>query len=112
MARRGLASPLTQVGTNGGETTKVSGPALDPEGTNPVCGSSPLPAARILRCRMPASKRPVKTSPTPPSEDVAALVDPDHTDEDFLRDLEKATSDDARRKLGLPAAPDRGSTRT
>ena len=33
-------------------------------------------------------------------------IDPDHTDEDFLRDLEKATSDEARKRLGLPSAPD------
>jgi hypothetical protein len=61
---------------------------------------------------MPERKRPEKLVPTPPGEDVAALVDPEHTDDDFLRDLEKASSDDARRKLGLPSAPDRGSTKT
>jgi hypothetical protein len=57
-------------------------------------------------------KRPHKNAPTPPGEDVAALIDPEHSDEDFLADLEKASSDEARRKLGLPAVPDRGSART
>jgi hypothetical protein len=61
---------------------------------------------------MPARKRPEKTVPTPPGEDIARLIDPEHTDEDFLRDLEKASSDEARKKLGLPSAPDRGSTKT
>lgn len=61
---------------------------------------------------MPARKRPEKTKPTPPGEDVVEKLDPDHSDDDFLRDLGKATSDDARKKLGLPSAPDRGSGRT
>lgn len=60
---------------------------------------------------MPARKRPEKTKPTPPAEDVVEKVDPDHTDDDFLKDLEKASSDEARKKLGLPSAPGRGSGR-
>jgi hypothetical protein len=51
---------------------------------------------------MSAKKQP-KTAPTPPSEEVAALLDPEHTDDDFFRDLAKASSDDARRRLGLPS---------
>jgi hypothetical protein len=43
---------------------------------------------------------------------VVRKLDPDHTDEDFLRDLDKATSDEARKRLGLPSAPDRGSAKT
>jgi hypothetical protein len=61
---------------------------------------------------MPERKRPEKPEPTPPGEDVVEKLDPDHSDEDFFRDLEKATSDEARKKLGLPSAPDRGSGRT
>ena len=60
---------------------------------------------------MPARKRPEKHEPTPPGEDVAAKVDREHSDDDFLRDLEKASSNDARRKLGLPSVPDPGSPR-
>ncbi len=61
---------------------------------------------------MPAKNRPDKTEPTPPGEDVVEKIDPDHTDEDFLSDLEKATSDEARKRLGLPSAPERGSSKT
>lgn len=52
----------------------------------------------------PARKRPEKTEPTPPKRDVEQ--DPKHTEADFLRDLEKATSNRARKKLGLPSARD------
>jgi hypothetical protein len=55
---------------------------------------------------MPPRKRPLKTDPTPPEEDVVEKIDPKHSDEDFFRDLEKATSDQARKKLGLPSGPD------
>jgi hypothetical protein len=48
---------------------------------------------------MPARKRPQKTVPTPPGEDVAKLVDPEHSDEDFLRDLEKGSTDRASEQL-------------
>jgi hypothetical protein len=50
----------------------------------------------------PARKRPEKTSPSPPQRDVKQ--DPQHTEADFLRDLEKATSNKARKKLGLPSS--------
>jgi hypothetical protein len=53
---------------------------------------------------LPARKRPEKTEPTPPGEDVVKKLDPKHSDEDFFRDLEKATSDEARKKLGLPSS--------
>lgn len=52
---------------------------------------------------MPAKKRPDKTKPTPPGEDVVEKIDKKHSDADFLRDLEKATTDKARKKLGLPS---------
>jgi hypothetical protein len=48
----------------------------------------------------PARKRPEKTKPTAPERDVKQ--DPRHTETDFLRDLGKATSNQARKKLGLP----------
>jgi hypothetical protein len=50
----------------------------------------------------PSRKRPQKTRPTPPERDVKQ--DPAHTEADFLRDLDKATSNRARKKLGLPFA--------
>jgi hypothetical protein len=49
----------------------------------------------------PSRKRPEKTEPTPPQRDVKQ--DLGHTEADFLRDLEKATSNRARKKLGLPS---------
>lgn len=52
---------------------------------------------------MVAKKRPDKTKPTPPGEDVVAKIDKKHSDEDFFRDLKKATSNQARKKLGLPS---------
>lgn len=47
----------------------------------------------------PARKRPVKTAPTPPEKDVLEKQDPAHSERDFLRDLDKAVSNDAKRKL-------------
>lgn len=49
----------------------------------------------------PVRKRPEKTAPTPPGRDVKP--DPGHTEADFLRDLAKATSNQARKRLGLPS---------
>jgi hypothetical protein len=48
-------------------------------------------------------RRAQKDAPTPPDEDVVEKIDRKHSDDDFLRDLEKATSDKARKKLGLPS---------
>jgi hypothetical protein len=53
-------------------------------------------------------KRPEKTKPTPPGEDVVEKIDPKHSEADFLTNLEKATSDKARKKLGLPSSRGRG----
>jgi hypothetical protein len=50
----------------------------------------------------PARKRPEKAAPSPPQSDVKQ--DPRHTEADFLRDLDKATSNRARKKLGLPSS--------
>jgi hypothetical protein len=63
---------------------------------------------------MPERKRPQKLEPTPPGEDVVGNVDPDHTDDDFMRDLDKATRrvDEARERLERPSEPGRGSPRT
>jgi hypothetical protein len=51
---------------------------------------------------MAAKKRP-KQKPTPPAEDVVDKIDPKHSDDDFLGDLAKATTNKARKKLGLPS---------
>jgi hypothetical protein len=48
---------------------------------------------------MPRRKRPEKHEPTPPPEDVRELQDPEHTEADFLADLDKASTDRAREKL-------------
>jgi hypothetical protein len=57
---------------------------------------------------MTEKKRSQKTKPTPPGEDVVEKIDPEHADADFLRDLAKATTDKARKKLGLPSGRGRG----
>jgi hypothetical protein len=49
----------------------------------------------------PSRKRTTKDAPTPPQPDVKQS--PGHTEADFFRDLEKATSNRARKKLGLPS---------
>ena len=63
---------------------------------------------------MPERKRPEKLEPTPPPEDVRELQDPDHTEGDFLRDLEKASTNRSRERLEAddPSRPDRGSSGT
>lgn len=48
---------------------------------------------------MPARKRPTKTEPTPPEPDVVEKQDPEHTEADFLRDLERASTNRAAEKL-------------
>lgn len=51
----------------------------------------------------PARKRPEKIAPTPPERDVVEKQDPTHNETGFLRDLAKATTNGARKKLGLPS---------
>jgi hypothetical protein len=48
---------------------------------------------------MPARKRPEKTEPTPPEPDVADLQDPEHSEADFLRNLERATTNEGEDRL-------------
>jgi hypothetical protein len=58
---------------------------------------------------MPARKRPEKTEPTPPKQDVLEKQDPEHTETDFLQDLDKATRriDEAKERLDdLPSERD------
>lgn len=52
----------------------------------------------------PARKRPEKTSPTPPERDVTDQQDPGHNEADFLRDLAKATSNQAKKRLAAGRA--------
>jgi len=53
---------------------------------------------------MAERKRPEKQAPTAPERDVVEKMDPKHSEADFLRDLGKATSNKARKKLGLPSS--------
>ena len=48
---------------------------------------------------MPARKRPAKTAPAPPESGVAEKQDPEHTEADFLRDLDRVATDRAVEKL-------------
>lgn len=48
---------------------------------------------------MPARKRPEKTEPAEPEEDVRQLQDPGQIETDFLRDLQRATTNQAKEKL-------------
>jgi hypothetical protein len=48
---------------------------------------------------MPARKRPQKNEPTSPEQDVRELQDPEQTEADFLRDLERAATNEAQEKL-------------
>jgi hypothetical protein len=50
----------------------------------------------------PARKRPEKTKPTPPEGDVKQ--DPSHNEADFFRDLEKATTNQAKKRLAAARA--------
>jgi hypothetical protein len=52
----------------------------------------------------PARKRPEKTRPAAPAPDVVEKQAPSHTEADFLRDLDRAASNQAKRKLAARAA--------
>lgn len=47
----------------------------------------------------PSRKRPEKKVSSPPGEDLVEKQDSKHTESDFLRDLARATDNDAKRKL-------------
>jgi hypothetical protein len=61
---------------------------------------------------MPARKRPEKTEPTPPERDVTEKQDPRHSEADFLRDIERASTNKAKQLFADPSAPDRGPSKT
>lgn len=64
---------------------------------------------------MPARKRPEKAAPTPPEADVTERQDADQTEGDFLRDLDRASTNRADERLGedeKPSRPGRASPRT
>lgn len=52
---------------------------------------------------MAERKRPEKQAPTPPEKDVAEKMDSAQSADGFLRDLAKATTNKARKRLGLPS---------
>ena len=56
---------------------------------------------------MPARKRPEKNQPAPPEKDVAELQDRDQTEGDFLRDLDRATTNRADERLAEDEKPSR-----
>jgi hypothetical protein len=47
----------------------------------------------------PARKRPEKTEPTPPERDVTEKQNPDQSEADFLRDLERASTNRSEERL-------------
>jgi hypothetical protein len=61
---------------------------------------------------MPERKRPPKLKPTPPPADVREIQDPEHTESDFLRDLDRASSNRSKELLDDPARPDPRSRKT
>lgn len=62
---------------------------------------------------MPARKRPEKTAPTRPERDVRKLQkEAGQTEEDFLADLDRASTKEAEEKLERAARRDRESPKT
>jgi hypothetical protein len=61
---------------------------------------------------MPARKRPEKPKPTPPERDVVEQQDADQTVEDFLRDLDRASTNRATEKLEKASRRDPASPKT
>src|SRR5690349_21104420 len=71
-------------------------------GLSAGCGSCPLPSvpARRIVGKMAQRKRPVKTEPTPPSEDVRRMQErTGSTEADFLHDLNRASTNRADERL-------------
>ncbi len=63
----------------------------------------------------PAGNPIIRRIPRQPPADVVERQDPAHTEADFLRDLEKASTNRAKERLaeaGDPSRPDRGSSGT
>jgi hypothetical protein len=60
---------------------------------------------------MPSRKRPVKTAPEPPQEDVRRKQDERHTEADFLRDLDRVATNRADELLDRAARRDSESPR-
>jgi hypothetical protein len=61
---------------------------------------------------MPVRKRPEKSEPTPPEADVRELRDSEQSEDDFLRDLDRATTNRADERLADAARREQGSPRT
>lgn len=62
---------------------------------------------------MPAKKHPQPRKRPPPEPDVAELQDPDQTESDFMRDLDKAADriGEAKERLARPSERDPESPR-
>jgi hypothetical protein len=90
-----------------------AGPALDTRGPASTvgCGSSPPPSARMMVDKMPVRKRPVKTKPTRPEQDVRKLQT-NVSEADFLRDLDRASTDRSAEKLAGASRRDPASPKT
>jgi hypothetical protein len=80
-------------------------------GLSAGCGSSPPPSAATTLDTMPIRKRPVKTAPTPPEQDVRKLQTK-LAETDFLRDLDRASTDRSAEKLAAASRRDPASPRT
>lgn len=84
-------------------------------GLSAGCGSRPppsvvLPMVAVPSTReqaMPARKRPEKNEPAPPEKDVAELQDVDQTEGDFLRALDRASTNQADERLAEDEKPSR-----
>lgn len=71
-----------------------------------------LSAKLLFSNRMPKRLRPEKHSPTPPERDVTERQEPKHSERDFLRDLERATTNRAAEKLERASRRDPASPKT
>jgi hypothetical protein len=106
-----LQRERSRLPTRGGNR-QGGGPALDTRGSAFAvgCGSSPpLPASTLEK--MPARKRPVKVTPTPPDQDVRKLQKK-LSEEDFLRDLDRASTNRSAEKLEQASRRDPASPKT
>jgi len=74
--------------------------------------STGLAKLKGLKQTMPARKRTTKYRLTTPAPDVAEKQDPEHTEAEFLRDLERVSTDHATERLADPSEHRRGSSKT